>query len=58
MNEMAPLQDKVAIINGAASGIGNEIAHPFAEEGAQVVIADLMLPAAHDAVKPLSPNGS
>lgn len=36
-----PLQDKVAVITGAASGIGREIAVTFAREGANVVIADL-----------------
>lgn len=34
------LQEKVAIVTGAASGIGYGIATLFAQEGAQVVIAD------------------
>lgn len=35
------LQDRVAVITGAASGIGQATAVRFAEEGAHVVIADL-----------------
>jgi 3-hydroxybutyrate dehydrogenase len=35
------LENKVAIVTGAASGIGKDIAILFAREGARVVIADL-----------------
>lgn len=38
MNE---LKDKVAIITGAASGIGRAVAVRYAEEGAKLVLADL-----------------
>ena len=47
------LKDKVAIVTGAASGIGKEIAIAFAREGAKVVIADLNQKAADAAAAEL-----
>ena len=38
---MARLQDKVAFITGAGSGIARAAARLFAQEGARVVIAEL-----------------
>src|SRR5216683_4763179 len=51
------LKDKVAIVTGAASGIGKEIAATFAREGAKVAIADLDQKAADAAAREIDPGG-
>jgi 3-hydroxybutyrate dehydrogenase len=55
--ESGRLQDKVAIITGAASGIGKEIAIIFAREGAKVAIADLDPHAAEATAREIDPDG-
>ena len=47
------LNDKVAIVTGAASGIGHDIARTYAREGARVVIADINQKAADAAAAEL-----
>ncbi|TPK65535.1 3-hydroxybutyrate dehydrogenase [Mesorhizobium sp. B2-4-19] len=51
------LVDQVAMITGAASGIGREIALAFASEGAKVVIADLDRQAAQRTAAEIDPEG-
>jgi 3-hydroxybutyrate dehydrogenase len=51
------LQDKVAVVTGAASGIGKEIAITFAAEGAKVAIADLNLAQAEATAHEIDPTG-
>ena len=38
---MDRLQGKIAVITGAAKGIGYETASTFVDEGAQVIMSDL-----------------
>jgi 3-hydroxybutyrate dehydrogenase len=51
------LKDKVAVITGAASGIGKEIAIVFAREGARIAIADLDGKAAEATARELDASG-
>lgn len=41
MAKLLRLQDKIAIVTGASSGLGRAIAIRYAQEGAKVVCADL-----------------
>ena len=52
------LENKVAVITGAASGIGKEIARTFAQAGATVVIADHNVATAQEAAKELGSSGA
>lgn len=51
------MQDKVAVVTGAASGIGKEIAKTYFDHGAKVAIADLNLDAAQAVAREFDPSG-
>lgn len=51
------LQGKSAVITGAASGMGKEMALLFAKEGAQVVVADLNDTAINSVVQEITTSG-
>jgi 3-hydroxybutyrate dehydrogenase len=52
------LQDKVAVVTGAASGIGKDIAREFLANGAKVAIADLNSDAADATAREFDPSGA
>ena len=52
------LTDRIAIVTGAASGIGKEIAATYAREGAKVAIADMNLAAAQAVADELKAGGA
>jgi 3-hydroxybutyrate dehydrogenase len=51
------LKDRVAVVTGAASGIGKEIARSFARAGAKLVIADLDRAGADSAAAQINREG-
>jgi len=51
------LKDRVAIVTGAAQGLGEAIAHRLAGEGAHVVVADLNLEGAQQVARAISQKG-
>lgn len=50
------LKDKVAIVTGAASGMGKAIAELYASEGAKVIVADLNLEGAREVAQGIQEN--
>ncbi len=53
----ARLEGKTAVITGAGSGVGREIAKLFAAEGATVAALDLIVDAAHETVRSIKEAG-
>jgi 3-hydroxybutyrate dehydrogenase len=51
------MQNKVAVVTGAASGIGKQIAKTYFDHGAKVAIADLNLDAAQAVAREFDPSG-
>lgn len=54
---MKKLENKTAIVTGAASGMGKAIAQLYAQEGASVVVADLNQQEIDEVVKAITSNG-
>ncbi|WP_421938849.1 SDR family NAD(P)-dependent oxidoreductase [Pedobacter sp.] len=54
---MSLLENKVALVSGAGSGIGRSIALNYAKEGAKVVVADINEEHADETVKLIKENG-
>jgi NAD(P)-dependent dehydrogenase (short-subunit alcohol dehydrogenase family) len=55
---MQDLKDKVAVVTGAASGIGAGICRAFARERTRIVVADIDLPGAENVARELRDTGA
>ena len=54
---MKLLENKIALVTGAGSGIGRAVALLFAAEGASVVVSDINQPGGHETVSQIRSNG-
>ncbi|XZF15845.1 SDR family NAD(P)-dependent oxidoreductase [Chitinophagaceae bacterium MMS25-I14] len=54
---MGILQEKVAIVTGAGSGIGREVAIKYAAEGAKVIVADIVEKGGQETVSLIKEKG-
>jgi len=54
---MGSLEGKVALVTGAAQGLGRELARIFAREGARVVVVDIKREGGEDTVKLIKDTG-
>ena len=57
-SELFNLSGKVAIVTGGARGLGKIIALALADAGADVVIADILIPLAEDVVREIEERGN
>jgi NAD(P)-dependent dehydrogenase (short-subunit alcohol dehydrogenase family) len=55
---MQELRERVAVVTGAASGIGRALCERFAREGMKVVLADVDLPGLAEVERGLTENGA
>jgi len=54
---MSLLENKVAFVSGAGSGIGRAVAEAYAREGAKVVISDVNVEHGEETVAAIKKNG-
>lgn len=54
---MMKLQDKVAVVTGAGSGMGRAIATLYAQEGAKVIVSDINAETAQTVVDEIKAQG-